>query len=92
MGWGRGGGARAGAQATRGAGSRAPVNCCPFHRHGQAEWGPESAGGAAGAGFPAVIGVPMVGAADLFPFDFSKDDVMRRAGVMACWTNFAKTG
>ena len=34
----------------------------------------------------------MVGATDLFPCNFSKNDVMLSAVVMTYWTNFAKTG
>ncbi|TNN40975.1 Neuroligin-2 [Liparis tanakae] len=41
---------------------------------------------------PYVFGVPMIGATDLFPCSFSKNDVMLSAVVMTYWTNFAKTG
>ncbi|KAL4006447.1 SHC-transforming protein 4 [Sarotherodon galilaeus] len=41
---------------------------------------------------PYVFGVPMIGATDLFPCNFSKNDVMLSAVVMTYWTNFAKTG
>lgn len=34
----------------------------------------------------------MIGPTDLFPCNFSKNDVMLSAVVMTYWTNFAKTG
>ncbi|MGH0137731.1 UNVERIFIED_CONTAM: hypothetical protein FKN15_018113 [Acipenser sinensis] len=41
---------------------------------------------------PYVFGIPMIGPTDLFPCNFSKNDVMLSAVVMTYWTNFAKTG
>ena len=60
--------------------------------HCQAEGRPEWADAAHGDELPYVFGVPMVGATDLFPCNFSKNDVMLSAVVMTYWTNFAKTG
>lgn len=34
----------------------------------------------------------MIGPTELFPCNFSKNDVMLSAVVMTYWTNFAKTG
>ncbi|TEA23925.1 hypothetical protein DBR06_SOUSAS55310010, partial [Sousa chinensis] len=63
-----------------------------FYHHCQAEGRPEWADAAHGDELPYVFGVPMVGATDLFPCNFSKNDVMLSAMVMTYWTNFAKTG
>ncbi|XP_062061541.1 neuroligin 4-like isoform X3 [Lepus europaeus] len=41
---------------------------------------------------PYVFGVPLLGPADLFACNFSRNDVMLSAVVMTYWTNFAKTG
>lgn len=39
-----------------------------------------------------MFGLPMIGPTELFPCNFSKNDVMLSAVVMTYWTNFAKTG
>ncbi|XP_035999251.1 neuroligin-2b isoform X2 [Fundulus heteroclitus] len=63
-----------------------------FHHHCQTEARPDWADAAHGDEIPYVFGIPMVGATDLFPCNFSKNDVMLSAVVMTYWTNFAKTG
>ncbi|XP_048091914.1 neuroligin-2b isoform X3 [Alosa alosa] len=71
---------------------QSPVYFYTFHHHCQMEARPEWADAAHGDEIPYVFGVPMVGATDLFPCNFSKNDVMLSAVVMTYWTNFAKTG
>uniref|UniRef100_A0AAR2L980 Neuroligin 2b n=1 Tax=Pygocentrus nattereri TaxID=42514 RepID=A0AAR2L980_PYGNA len=71
---------------------QSPVYFYTFHHHCQTEARPEWADAAHGDEIPYVFGVPMVGATDLFPCNFSKNDVMLSAVVMTYWTNFAKTG
>ncbi|XP_063058824.1 neuroligin-2-like [Engraulis encrasicolus] len=71
---------------------QSPVYFYTFHHHCQMETRPEWADAAHGDEIPYVFGVPMVGATDLFPCNFSKNDVMLSAVVMTYWTNFAKTG
>ncbi|KAK7804760.1 hypothetical protein U0070_023026, partial [Myodes glareolus] len=71
---------------------QSPVYFYTFYHHCQAEGRPEWADAAHGDELPYVFGVPMVGATDLFPCNFSKNDVMLSAVVMTYWTNFAKTG
>uniref|UniRef100_A0A8C7RDL4 Neuroligin 2b n=1 Tax=Oncorhynchus mykiss TaxID=8022 RepID=A0A8C7RDL4_ONCMY len=71
---------------------QSPVYFYTFHHHCQTEARPEWADAAHGDELPYVFGVPMVGATDLFPCNFSKNDVMLSAVVMTYWTNFAKTG
>ncbi|KAF5889723.1 PERQ amino acid-rich with GYF domain-containing protein 1-like, partial [Clarias magur] len=71
---------------------QSPVYFYTFHHHCQMEGRPEWADAAHGDEIPYVFGVPMVGATDLFPCNFSKNDVMLSAVVMTYWTNFAKTG
>lgn len=71
---------------------QSPVYFYTFHHHCQMESRPEWADAAHGDEIPYVFGVPMVGASDLFPCNFSKNDVMLSAVVMTYWTNFAKTG
>lgn len=70
---------------------QSPVYFYTFYHHCQAEGRPEWADAAHGDELPYVFGVPMVGATDLFPCNFSKNDVMLSAVVMTYWTNFAKT-
>uniref|UniRef100_H3CZL4 Neuroligin 2b n=1 Tax=Tetraodon nigroviridis TaxID=99883 RepID=H3CZL4_TETNG len=71
---------------------QSPVFFYTFHHHCQTEARPDWADAAHGDELPYVFGVPMVGATDLFPCNFSKNDVMLSAVVMTYWTNFAKTG
>ena len=53
---------------------------------------PAWADAAHGDEVPYVLGIPMIGPTELFPCNFSKNDVMLSAVVMTYWTNFAKTG
>ncbi|KAJ8408929.1 hypothetical protein AAFF_G00247470 [Aldrovandia affinis] len=71
---------------------QSPVYFYTFYHHCQMETRPEWADSAHGDEVPYVFGVPMLGATDLFPCNFSKNDVMLSAVVMTYWTNFAKTG
>ncbi|MEQ2211354.1 hypothetical protein XENOCAPTIV_026927, partial [Xenoophorus captivus] len=71
---------------------QSPVYFYTFHHHCQTEARPDWADAAHGDEIPYVFGIPMVGATDLFPCNFSKNDVMLSAVVMTYWTNFAKTG
>uniref|UniRef100_A0A803Y238 Carboxylesterase type B domain-containing protein n=1 Tax=Meleagris gallopavo TaxID=9103 RepID=A0A803Y238_MELGA len=71
---------------------QSPVYFYTFYHHCQTDARPEWADAAHGDEIPYVFGVPMVGATDLFPCNFSKNDVMLSAVVMTYWTNFAKTG
>ncbi|KAL4631115.1 neuroligin-2-like isoform X1 [Arapaima gigas] len=71
---------------------QSPVYFYTFYHHCQTETRPEWADAAHGDEIPYVFGIPMVGATDLFPCNFSKNDIMLSAVVMTYWTNFAKTG
>ncbi|XP_039455456.1 neuroligin-2-like [Oreochromis aureus] len=71
---------------------QSPVYFYTFYHLCQTETRPEWADAAHGDEIPYVFGVPMIGATDLFPCNFSKNDVMLSAVVMTYWTNFAKTG
>ncbi|XP_029106988.1 neuroligin-2-like isoform X1 [Scleropages formosus] len=71
---------------------QSPVYFYTFYHHCQMESRPEWADAAHGDEIPYVFGIPMVGATDLFPCNFSKNDIMLSAVVMTYWTNFAKTG
>uniref|UniRef100_A0A674MMM1 Neuroligin 2b n=1 Tax=Takifugu rubripes TaxID=31033 RepID=A0A674MMM1_TAKRU len=71
---------------------QSPVFFYTFHHHCQTEARPEWADAAHGDEIPYVFGIPMMGATELFPCNFSKNDVMLSAVVMTYWTNFAKTG
>ncbi|XP_062342142.1 neuroligin-2b [Osmerus eperlanus] len=71
---------------------QSPVYFYTFHHHCQTETRPEWADAAHGDEIPYVFGVPMIGATELFPCNFSKNDVMLSAVVMTYWTNFAKSG
>uniref|UniRef100_A0AAQ5Y9M2 Carboxylesterase type B domain-containing protein n=1 Tax=Amphiprion ocellaris TaxID=80972 RepID=A0AAQ5Y9M2_AMPOC len=71
---------------------QSPVYFYTFHHHCQTEARPDWADAAHGDEIAYVFGIPMVGATDLFPCNFSKNDVMLSAVVMTYWTNFAKTG
>nr|XP_032828015.1 neuroligin-4, X-linked-like isoform X6 [Petromyzon marinus] len=69
-----------------------PTYFYAFYHHCQSEMKPAWADAAHGDEIPYVFGVPMVGPTELFPCNFSKNDVMLSAVVMTYWTNFAKTG
>ncbi|XP_035272023.1 neuroligin-1 isoform X2 [Anguilla anguilla] len=69
-----------------------PTYFYAFYHHCQTEQVPAWADAAHGDEIPYVFGLPMVGATELFPCNFSKNDVMLSAVVMTYWTNFAKTG
>ncbi|KAJ8277213.1 hypothetical protein GJAV_G00072690, partial [Gymnothorax javanicus] len=69
-----------------------PTYFYAFYHHCQTEQVPAWADAAHGDEIPYVFGLPMVGPTDLFPCNFSKNDVMLSAVVMTYWTNFAKTG
>ncbi|CAM4719249.1 unnamed protein product [Caretta caretta] len=71
---------------------QSPVYFYTFYHHCQTDTRPEWADAAHGDEIPYVFGVPMIGATDLFPCNFSKNDIMLSAVVMTYWTNFAKTG
>ncbi|XP_026016471.1 neuroligin-2-like [Astatotilapia calliptera] len=71
---------------------QSPVYFYTFYHHCHTETRPEWADAAHGDEIPYVFGVPMIGATDLLPCNFSKNDVMLSAVVMTYWTNFAKTG
>nr|DBA13707.1 TPA: hypothetical protein GDO54_017051 [Pyxicephalus adspersus] len=69
-----------------------PTYFYAFYHHCQSLMKPAWADAAHGDELPYVFGVPMVGPTDLFPCNFSKNDVMLSAVVMTYWSNFAKTG
>uniref|UniRef100_A0A4W2H573 Neuroligin 3 n=1 Tax=Bos indicus x Bos taurus TaxID=30522 RepID=A0A4W2H573_BOBOX len=69
-----------------------PTYFYAFYHHCQSLMKPAWSDAAHGDEVPYVFGVPMVGPTDLFPCNFSKNDVMLSAVVMTYWTNFAKTG
>ncbi|KAM5146584.1 neuroligin-3 isoform 7-T7 [Mantella aurantiaca] len=69
-----------------------PTYFYAFYHHCQSLMKPAWSDAAHGDELPYVFGVPMVGPTDLFPCNFSKNDVMLSAVVMTYWTNFAKTG
>ncbi|XP_077141107.1 neuroligin-3 isoform X3 [Ranitomeya variabilis] len=69
-----------------------PTYFYAFYHHCQSLMKPIWSDAAHGDEVPYVFGVPMVGPTDLFPCNFSKNDVMLSAVVMTYWTNFAKTG
>ncbi|CAN0242274.1 unnamed protein product [Lampetra fluviatilis] len=69
-----------------------PTYVYAFYHHCQSEMKPAWADAAHGDEIPYVFGVPMVGPTELFPCNFSKNDVMLSAVVMTYWSNFAKTG
>uniref|UniRef100_A0A8C5Q1K7 Neuroligin 3 n=1 Tax=Leptobrachium leishanense TaxID=445787 RepID=A0A8C5Q1K7_9ANUR len=69
-----------------------PTYFYAFYHHCQSLMKPPWSDAAHGDEVPYVFGVPMVGPTDLFPCNFSKNDVMLSAVVMTYWTNFAKTG
>ncbi|KAM8965048.1 neuroligin-3 isoform 4-T5 [Sarcophilus harrisii] len=69
-----------------------PTYFYAFYHHCQSLMKPAWSDAAHGDEVPYVFGIPMVGPTDLFPCNFSKNDVMLSAVVMTYWTNFAKTG
>ncbi|XP_061094426.1 neuroligin-1-like isoform X3 [Conger conger] len=69
-----------------------PTYFYAFYHHCQTEQVPAWADAAHGDEIPYVFGLPMAGPTELFPCNFSKNDVMLSAVVMTYWTNFAKTG
>uniref|UniRef100_A0A8C2SSA7 Neuroligin 2 n=2 Tax=Coturnix japonica TaxID=93934 RepID=A0A8C2SSA7_COTJA len=71
---------------------QSPVYFYAFYHHCQSLMKPAWSDAAHGDEVPYVFGIPMIGPTDLFPCNFSKNDVMLSAVVMTYWTNFAKTG
>ncbi|XP_018418841.1 PREDICTED: neuroligin-1 isoform X1 [Nanorana parkeri] len=69
-----------------------PTYFYAFFHHCQSDQVPAWADTAHGDEVPYVFGIPMIGPTELFPCNFSKNDVMLSAVVMTYWTNFAKTG
>ncbi|XP_045886780.1 neuroligin-3a isoform X2 [Micropterus dolomieu] len=69
-----------------------PTYFYAFYHHCQSMMKPAWSDAAHGDEVPYVFGIPMIGPTDLFPCNFSKNDVMLSAVVMTYWTNFAKTG
>uniref|UniRef100_A0A4W4FTZ6 Neuroligin 3b n=1 Tax=Electrophorus electricus TaxID=8005 RepID=A0A4W4FTZ6_ELEEL len=69
-----------------------PTYFYAFYHHCQSPMKPAWADSAHGDEIPYVFGVPLVGPTELFPCNFSRNDIMLSAVVMTYWTNFAKTG
>uniref|UniRef100_A0A8C8JMS8 Carboxylesterase type B domain-containing protein n=1 Tax=Oncorhynchus tshawytscha TaxID=74940 RepID=A0A8C8JMS8_ONCTS len=69
-----------------------PTYFYAFYHHCQSLMKPVWSDSAHGDEVPYVFGIPMVGATDLFPCNFSRNDIMLSAVVMTYWTNFAKSG
>ncbi|XP_029473111.1 neuroligin-1 isoform X3 [Rhinatrema bivittatum] len=69
-----------------------PTYFYAFYHHCQTDQVPAWADAAHGDEVPYVFGIPMIGPTELFPCNFSKNDIMLSAVVMTYWTNFAKTG
>ncbi|KAM6977239.1 neuroligin-3a isoform 2-T2 [Aplochiton taeniatus] len=69
-----------------------PTYFYAFYHHCQSLMKPAWSDAAHGDEVPYVFGVPMIGPTELFPCNFSKNDIMLSAVVMTYWTNFAKTG
>uniref|UniRef100_A0A3B1JIA6 Neuroligin 3b n=1 Tax=Astyanax mexicanus TaxID=7994 RepID=A0A3B1JIA6_ASTMX len=63
-----------------------------FYHHCQSPMKPAWADSAHGDEIPYVFGIPLIGPTELFPCNFSRNDIMLSAVVMTYWTNFAKTG
>ncbi|KAI7813651.1 neuroligin-3b [Triplophysa rosa] len=63
-----------------------------FYHHCQSPMKPPWADSAHGDELPYVFGIPLIGPTELFPCNFSRNDIMLSAVVMTYWTNFAKTG
>eukprot|EP00061_Rhincodon_typus_P008707 g31568.t1 len=70
---------------------QSPTYFYTFYHHCQSEMKAVWADAAHGDEIPYVFGIPMIGVTELFPCNFSKNDVMLSAVVMTYWTNFAKT-
>ncbi|XP_072349577.1 LOW QUALITY PROTEIN: neuroligin-4, X-linked-like [Scyliorhinus torazame] len=71
---------------------QSPTYFYTFYHHCQSEMKAVWADAAHGDEIPYVFGIPMIGVTELFPCNFSKNDIMLSAVVMTYWTNFAKTG
>ncbi|XP_077596450.1 neuroligin-3-like [Stigmatopora nigra] len=69
-----------------------PTYFYAFYHHCQSPMKPVWSDSAHGDEVPYVFGVPMIGPTDLFPCNFSRNDIMLSAVVMTYWTNFAKSG
>ncbi|XP_030637172.1 neuroligin-3b isoform X4 [Chanos chanos] len=69
-----------------------PTYFYAFYHHCQSPMKPAWADSAHGDEIPYVFGVPLIGPTELFPCNFSRNDIMLSAVVMTYWTNFAKTG
>ncbi|XP_053566123.1 neuroligin-1 isoform X6 [Bombina bombina] len=69
-----------------------PTYFYAFYHHCQTDQVPAWADASHGDEVAYVFGIPMIGPTELFPCNFSKNDVMLSAVVMTYWTNFAKTG
>lgn len=69
-----------------------PTYFYAFYHHCQSLMKPVWSDSAHGDEVPYVFGIPMVGPTDLFPCNFSRNDIMLSAVVMTYWTNFAKSG
>ncbi|XP_077447573.1 neuroligin-3b [Stigmatopora argus] len=69
-----------------------PTYFYAFYHHCQSLMKPVWSDSAHGDEVPYVFGVPMIGPTDLFPCNFSRNDIMLSAVVMTYWTNFAKSG
>eukprot|EP00063_Salmo_salar_P097369 XP_014072204.1 PREDICTED: neuroligin-1 isoform X2 [Salmo salar] len=69
-----------------------PTYFYAFYHHCQTDQVPPWADASHGDEIPYVFGLPMIGPTELFPCNFSKNDIMLSAVVMTYWTNFAKTG
>uniref|UniRef100_A0AAY4EQU2 Carboxylesterase type B domain-containing protein n=1 Tax=Denticeps clupeoides TaxID=299321 RepID=A0AAY4EQU2_9TELE len=69
-----------------------PTYFYAFYHHCQSPMKPAWSDAAHGDEVPYVFGVPLIGPTELFPCNFSRNDVMLSAVVMTYWTNFAKSG
>ncbi|XP_061558509.1 neuroligin-3-like isoform X1 [Phycodurus eques] len=69
-----------------------PTYFYAFYHHCQSLMKPVWSDSAHGDEVPYVFGIPMIGPTDLFPCNFSRNDIMLSAVVMTYWTNFAKSG
>uniref|UniRef100_A0A8C8JMU3 Neuroligin 3a n=1 Tax=Oncorhynchus tshawytscha TaxID=74940 RepID=A0A8C8JMU3_ONCTS len=65
-----------------------PTYFYAFYHHCQSLMKPAWSDAAHGDEVPYVFGIPMIGPTDLFPCNFSKNDIMLSAVVMTYWTNF----
>ncbi|KAL2095187.1 hypothetical protein ACEWY4_009906 [Coilia grayii] len=69
-----------------------PTYFYAFYHHCQSPMKPAWSDAAHGDEMPYVFGVPLIGPTELFPCNFSRNDIMLSAVVMTYWTNFAKSG